>query len=138
MLTNLRALSRVLTKEFDKHLLVDGVNSSQLIMLKAIESKTLETLSDLATNLSMDRTTFTRNASLLKKHKYISSETATDKRKRIVALTEKGREIIAQSKNNLKNAEQKIKNILGESLYCTLNNDLWRALTILKHLNNQL
>ncbi|AXH77693.1 MAG: helix-turn-helix multiple antibiotic resistance protein [Caudoviricetes sp.] len=136
MLITLRALSRVLTRHFDAYLAALNVSPPQLIILEAIQASSSKTLHELACELSMHRTTLTRNSKRLKEKLYISVKKTNDKRQKILTLTEKGCEIINQSQIYFKDAEQKLINILGPAFYLELNQKLVGTLNAVKKSNH--
>src|SRR5215831_3499683 len=87
---NLRR-SRVITQFYDKLLAPSGITITQLALLRIISIGNSSTISKLSKDMYMDRTTLTRNLDLLKKHGLIQIESSSDKRKRIVSITNIGK-----------------------------------------------
>ena len=88
---NLRRASRAITQFYDKQLGPSGISSTQLTLLRGISTANSSTISKLSKEMYMDRTTLTRNLNLLKKQDFIKIESSSDKRKRIVTMTNKGK-----------------------------------------------
>src|SRR5919108_4371367 len=88
---NLRRTSRAITQFYDKLLAPSGINSTQLALLRTISIRNSSTISEISREMYMDRTTLTRSLELLKKQDFIRIESSSDRRKRIVTITSKGK-----------------------------------------------
>ena len=88
---NLRRTSRAITQFYDKLLAPSGINSTQLALLRTISIGNSSTISEISREMSIDRTTLTRSLELLKKQDFIQIESSSDRRKRIVTITSKGK-----------------------------------------------
>jgi MarR family transcriptional regulator, organic hydroperoxide resistance regulator len=88
---NLRKTSRAITQFYDKLLAPSGINSTQLALLRTISIGNSSTISEISREMSIDRTTLTRSFELLKKQDFIQIESSSDRRKRIVTITSKGK-----------------------------------------------
>jgi DNA-binding MarR family transcriptional regulator len=88
---NLRRTSRAITQFYDKLLAPSGINSTQLALLRTISIRNSSTISEISREMYMDRTTLTRSLELLKRQDFIRIESSSDRRKRIVTITSKGK-----------------------------------------------
>jgi len=88
---NLRKASRSITQFYDKLLAPSGITITQLALLRTISIGNSSTISKLSKDMYIDRTTLTRNLDLLKKQDLIKIESSSDKRKRIVTMTNRGK-----------------------------------------------
>ena len=88
---NLRRASRAITQFYDKQLGPSGITITQLGLLRTISIGNSSTISKISKDMYMDRTTMTRNLDLLKKQDFIKIESSSDKRKRIVTITNRGK-----------------------------------------------
>lgn len=88
---NLRRTSRAITQFYDRLLAPSGINSTQLALLRTISIRNSSTISEISREMYMDRTTLTRSLELLKRQDFIRIESSSDKRKRIVTITSKGK-----------------------------------------------
>jgi DNA-binding MarR family transcriptional regulator len=88
---NLRRASRAITQFYDKLLAPSGITITQLALLRTISVTNSSTISKISKEMYMDRTTLTRNLDLLKKQDFINIESSSDKRKRIVIITNRGK-----------------------------------------------
>lgn len=86
----LRMASRAISRLFDKILEPSGLKATQFSFLAAIDESDEPTLGELATHLVMDASTVARNLKPLEKGGLIVIQTARDRRRRIVRLTQKG------------------------------------------------
>jgi DNA-binding MarR family transcriptional regulator len=94
---NLRRTSRVITQFYDKQLGPSGITITQLGLLRTISIGNSSTISKVSKDMCIDRTTLTRNLDLLKKQDFIKVESTSDKRKRIVTITNRGKEQITKA-----------------------------------------
>ena len=88
---NLRRTSRAITQFYDKLLAPSGINSTQLALLRTISIRNSSTISEISREMYMDRTTLTRSLELLRRQDSIRIESSSDRRKRIVTITSKGK-----------------------------------------------
>lgn len=91
---NLRKATRAVTQFFDHQLEPVGIRATQFTLLVSLASVHARTLTEMAHNLVMDRTTLTRNLKPLEKAGLIHTVEPRDKRSKAYALTEKGRETL--------------------------------------------
>jgi DNA-binding MarR family transcriptional regulator len=94
---NLRRASRAITQFYDKQLGPSGITITQLGLLRTISIGNSSTISKISKDMYMDRTTLTRNLDLLKKQDFIKIESSSDKRKRIVTITNRGKAQITKA-----------------------------------------
>ena len=87
---NLRRTSRAIT-QFYKLLGPSGITITQLALLRAISIGNSSTITNISKEMYMDRTTLTRNLDLLEKQGFIQIQSSSDRRKRIVTLTNRGK-----------------------------------------------
>lgn len=107
----LKRCSRAITQIYDQNLSSTGIRSTQFNLLTAIGSTEMKTLTQLAKILVMDRTTLTRNMKPLEKMALIQTMPAKDKRSKSYALTEKGREVLAQAAPIWQKIQDQVKDI---------------------------
>lgn len=93
---NIRKAARAVTHLYDKRMRPAGVRSTQLPILGKTLILEPVTVTRLAEATVMDRTTLTRNLSLLEKQGLIQVDRGNDRREREVRLTDRGREVLAQ------------------------------------------
>lgn len=91
---NIRKVMRAVTQFFDRFLEPANIRSTQFTLLVAFFSINAKTLTEIAENLVMDRTTLTRNLKPLEKLGLITTIQPLDKRSKAYVLTDKGKEIV--------------------------------------------
>jgi DNA-binding MarR family transcriptional regulator len=99
--TALRKASRRLSHFYDNALAPAGLKSTQYSILSEISQRadSPPTMGELAEALVMDRSTLGHNLRPLERDQLVSLEgTATDRRRKYVVLTRKGRATFAKSK----------------------------------------
>lgn len=88
--TRLRRAARQAGREYDAALSECGVNVAQFALLRAIEGMREPNFSDLAAETGLDASTLGRNLRVLERLELVAFKAGTDKRTRIVDLTEAG------------------------------------------------
>ncbi len=110
-----RRVDRLLNRIYDDALRPIRIKPMQKSLLTNIgrhpDGIDFARLSDL---LAMDRSTLTRNLTTLESAGYVQVSPGTrDRRKRVVALTDAGREILAASEPLWRDAQRKVVDTLG-------------------------
>lgn len=121
---NLRKITRAVTQFFDRHLEPAGIRATQFTLLVSLYSATGKTLTEMAENLVMDRTTLTRNLKPLEKAGLITTMKLPDRRSKGYGLTEKGKEIIEKGIPMWRKAQESIVGSLGNDRYDKLLTEL--------------
>jgi DNA-binding MarR family transcriptional regulator len=114
---NMRKVMRAVTQFFDRYLESADIRSTQFTLLVALSSINAKTLTEIAENLVMDRTTLTRNLKPLEKLELITTIQPLDKRSKAYVLTEKGKAIVIKAIPLWEEAQQNIVNALGDEKY---------------------
>ena len=87
---NMRRAARLVTQRFDRAFREAGMTANQFSILMASYNQEGILLTRLAKTLGMERTTLTRNLSLLERSNMVSIAMGADKRERRIAITKKG------------------------------------------------
>jgi DNA-binding MarR family transcriptional regulator len=87
---NLRRATRAVTKLYDDALRPAGLKVTQFSLLGSVAGLGSATLSELAKEMVVDRTTLTRNLEILEARGLVASEEGADRRERQLRLTEEG------------------------------------------------
>jgi DNA-binding MarR family transcriptional regulator len=87
---NLRRATRAVTKLYDDALKPTGLKITQFGLLSSLMAMGSSTLSELAAELQVDRTTLTRNLEILQARGLVVSEEGADRRERQLSLSDKG------------------------------------------------
>ncbi|MCE9597944.1 MAG: MarR family transcriptional regulator [Spirochaetia bacterium] len=111
---NLKRASRLSARFFDTALRPVGITSVQLSVLIALGFYNQCSMSELAEQTSMERTTLTRNLSLLERDGLVCPVNCNDKRKHLVELTSAGEKILKKAMPIWEEAQNQMLKMLGE------------------------
>jgi DNA-binding MarR family transcriptional regulator len=131
----LREAARAITLLYDNAFKSSGLLSTQLGVLHTIYNSDSITISELAGELGMDRTTLTRNLSVLERQGLIKTSSGKDHRTRIVTITSKGRTCVAKAIPLWNNVQLKVKEKMGENSWHELMQNLSQFLMVTHQLN---
>ncbi len=110
--SKLRASSRQISRTYDHALKSVGLNSNQLNVLVGINIMSPVSITRLSEQLSMERTTLTRNLKPLEKSGYVVLTQGYGRTKEL-ALTEEGKAILDQAKPLWEKAQHYITTQIG-------------------------
>jgi DNA-binding MarR family transcriptional regulator len=133
----LRKAARAVTLLYDDAIKSSGLLSTQFGVLQVIYDIDSIRISDLADKLRMDRTTLTRNLSVLEREGFIKISQGKDHRTRIVAATQKGRSAVAKATPLWNEVQRKVRQKMGESSWHELMQNLSEFLKVTDQLTNQ-
>lgn len=133
--SELRRAARAVTLLYDNAFRSSGLLSTQLGVLHVIYKSDSIRISHLAKELGMDRTTLTRNLSVLQRQGFIKISSGKDNRTRIVTITNKGRTTIAKAIPLWNNVQNKVKEQMGETLWNELMVNLSQFVKVADQLN---
>lgn len=94
---NTRKVARAVTRLYDDALRPCGLRATQLTLLMVIESMGEPTISALAGQLVMDRTTLARDLRPMEASGWVAVVPGRDRRTRIVRLTTAGRDALGEA-----------------------------------------
>jgi len=120
----LRKAARAVTQMYDQALRPSGLRATQLPLLIAAERAGTLGIGELAEQLVMDRTTLTRNLKPLLDRGLLESVAGTDRRRRPIAITAKGRAALAQALPYWREAQARMTGRLGRARWGRLIGDL--------------
>ena len=126
----LRKAARAITLLYDNAFKSSGLLSTQFNVLQAIYNIDSMRISDLANKLGMDRTTLTRNLSVLEREGFIKISQGKDHRARIVTITQKGRNSVTKTISLWNEVQRKVKDQMGESAWRELMQNLGQLLRV--------
>jgi DNA-binding MarR family transcriptional regulator len=126
----LRKAARAITLLYDNAFKSSGLLSTQFNVLQAIHNIDSMRISDLANKLGMDRTTLTRNLSVLERQGFIKISQGKDHRARIVTTTQKGRNAVTKTISLWNEVQHKVKDQMGESSWRELMQNLGQLLNV--------
>jgi DNA-binding MarR family transcriptional regulator len=133
--SELRRAARAVTLLYDNAFRSSGLLSTQLGVLHVIYKSDSIRISHLAKELGMDRTTLTRNLSVLQRQGFIKISSGKDNRTKIVTITNKGRTTIAKAIPLWNNVQNKVKEQMGETLWNELMINLSQFVKVADQLN---
>ncbi len=127
---NLRKITRAVTQLFDHCLEKIGIRATQFTLLVTLASTHAKTLTDIADELIMDRTTLTRNLKPLERNALIKSIITIDKRAKSYALTDKGHAVLNQALPLWEITQNNLVELLGQDRYHNLLGELNKLLSV--------
>lgn len=111
---NLRRASQAITEVYDEFLAPSGLKISQYAMLKNIKRLEPVSVSDLALEIRLDRTTLVRNLQPLEARQLLVDTSPKGARNRQLELTGRGRETLAAAELLWLEAQNFVAEYLGE------------------------
>lgn len=127
---NLRKAARRVTSFYDAALKPCGLKVTQMTLLTAVRALGPVTMKRLAKAIVMDRTTLSRNISLLNKKGLIDIEPGDDLRTRRLSLTERGQTALVAAFPLWQKAQASIIKQLGEDRWASLLEGLSGLVTL--------
>ena len=112
---NLRRAARATTRLYDEMLKPSGLRATQFSVLVAAKLRGPVTVAKLADLTVTERTTLTRNLTVLKNKGLIRIEPGSDRREHLVSITEAGVEALMAAEPLWEKAQAHIANGLGEN-----------------------
>ena len=120
----LRKAARAVTQMYDQALKPTGLRATQLSLLFSVERTGPRGMAELAEQLVMDRTTLTRNLKPLLDRGLLKSVEGSDRRRRPIAITAKGRAALAHALPYWREAQARMTGGLGRVRWGRLLGDL--------------
>ena len=120
----LRQASRTVTNGYDAALAPAGLRVTQFSILLTLSERSPMTVNELASKLVLDRTTLTRNLKPLERDELLSTGPGEhDARERLIALTDAGRDKLAEALPRWREAQAVFETQIGK-----MNTEELRAL----------
>lgn len=116
----LRSANRVITKLYNDQLGSSDIGISQLSLLVRLYYFERISMSKLAEELETDRTTLVRNVQILERSGHVEIVSGKDRRSRLVQLTDKGFAALEEAIPHWLEAQQTLRDALGDSRWDTL------------------
>jgi DNA-binding MarR family transcriptional regulator len=121
----MRRATRGITQIYEAEMAASGVKVTQLPILVGLRSEGDLSVTRLAGALSLDRTTLTRNLSVLEKRGLIRmTEDLDDHRVRMVSLTSDGEEVLSGALARWKRVQDIVEERFGKARLQTLYDEL--------------
>ena len=131
--TNIRKAARMITQYYDDILRPCGLRATQLPLLVKVALTGTIPLTRLASELVMDRTTLTRHLKPLEQQGLITTEEGSDRRTRLICLTDQGRQALILAFPLWQQAQEQVKDLLGSKQWLALLQTLDFTLMSLSH-----
>ena len=116
----LRKATRRVTRRFDAALRPSGLKSTQFNLLVALDATGAITTSELARRMGIERTTLTRNLSLMAKKGWLRAEPRGDRRSHDVSITARGRKTALKALPVWRRAQGALLTALGPVEFAAL------------------
>jgi DNA-binding MarR family transcriptional regulator len=117
---NIRRLSRLVTRLYDAELRESDLEVTQFGVLSALNRLGRATHGQLARGLGMDSTTMTRVIGVLGRRGWVASESATDRRQRVYAITADGTRQLDLARPGWRRAQRRVSALLGTDTLAAL------------------
>jgi DNA-binding MarR family transcriptional regulator len=111
---NLRMAARLVTQRYDDALRPAGLRIMQFTLLARLHAVDRVTITELAEQASLDRTTLTRNLKPLIERGYVRVVAGKDQRERLVTVTERGRQALRAALPLWEQAQTSMTDGLGQ------------------------
>jgi len=108
-----RQAARKITRLYDGYLQKSGIRATQFTILSQLMLRGEMPIGKLAGFLGMERTTLTRNLTLLEANKWISIKPGDDPRARMIAITAQGRGVVRRGFPFWSEAQAHVGRLLG-------------------------
>jgi DNA-binding MarR family transcriptional regulator len=123
---NLRRLTRVVTRIYDRELRKAGIEITQFGLLTALATTGKANQKLLSAGFAMDSTTLTRTLGLLRKQGWLEVERGKDRRERLFRLTRAGKRQLAEAQPYWQRAEVRLQQELGEEGWSSMKETIAR------------
>lgn len=128
---NTRKAARAITRLYDDLLRPSGVRATQLTLLMVVEALGEPSITELAEQLVMDRTTLARDLRPMEAAGWVAVAPGTDRRTRIVRLTPAGGAALRAALPLWRAAQAALVDRgVGESEWARMRGDLSRLVTL--------
>jgi len=111
---NFRQAARDVTQFYDRTLAPSGLKVTQFSLLNAVVRCGSTSISKLAEEKNLDRTTLGRNLAILERDGLIEFVPSEDQRERNVTLTARGKQALDSAIPFWERAQEQVRSILGE------------------------
>ncbi|HLQ27046.1 MAG TPA: MarR family transcriptional regulator [Acidiferrobacterales bacterium] len=113
--TNLRRAARAITEFYDRNLEPAGLKVTQFSLLRSVLRAGPTSISALAEEVHLDRTTLGRNLAVLEREGLVALSPGRDQRERTVTLTHSGKRALDSAIPLWEQAQYKVMKALGRS-----------------------
>jgi DNA-binding MarR family transcriptional regulator len=121
---NLRKASRMMTQAYDHYLQPSGLTNTQFSLLVVASKHNPISITELADQLAMDRTTLTRNLQIVKRTGFVQVRPGRNARTKDIQVTAKGRRALEKALPLWEQAQNKVVDSLGDAHWRKLVKEL--------------
>jgi DNA-binding MarR family transcriptional regulator len=121
---NFRKVSRAITQFYDAALRPSGLRATQYTLMVPVALMGSPTITQLAEEVVIDRTTLTRDLKVLEGKGLVEISPGTDRRTRVVKLTNSGRQTLAEAIPLWDQAQSVVVEELGQQRWLSMLKDL--------------
>lgn len=118
--TRVRRAARVLTRLYDEALTTTGLNIAQFALLRAVGRLEAPSLSELAEEMALDRSTLGRNVLVLQRMRLLDVSEGDDLRARRITMTARAQRLVNSCLPMWEDAQHKVEARLGRDGVSTL------------------
>lgn len=111
--TKLRRSARIISALYDEALEPSGLSSAQFSLLRLLDRAGPSTLTEFAEATGHDRTTLSRTLRPLEAERLVAFAPGSDRRSRVVRLTDEGERRMRDAKPLWDEAQQSMEKLLG-------------------------
>jgi len=126
--TQFRRASNALTRVYDAALRPVGLRITQFSLLRSLARLGQATSTEVAAELSLDRTTISRNVKLLVEAGWVDVVDTQDKRERLLSLNKSGQKMIADALPYFRKAQALVEAEAEPFVKTSTDSQLLRAL----------
>jgi DNA-binding MarR family transcriptional regulator len=116
----LRQASRAMTRIYDAELRGTGLRSTQHSLLRLLDRVGEVRQGDLGEMASLDETTLTRNLRPLQKNGWVTIRAGSDRREKLVAITEAGKSKVEEARPSWSKAQDRMRDALPSGMWESL------------------
>jgi len=129
---NLRKASRLLKRLYDEAFEPLGLKGTQFSLLMAVVGNNGATIGELAQPLGMERSTLSRNITVLQKKRLVTVEEGEDRRQQRISITDSGVSVLRKALPLWQEVQERLAGELGEERIKSLLEDLQSLSQLLK------
>jgi DNA-binding MarR family transcriptional regulator len=130
--TTVKKASRVLGRRYDAALSGAGMNSTQLAVMRAVSSRSGESLARIAHSLAMDRTSLYRALKPMVRDGWVRILDGEDTRYNTAKLTAKGARVLAAAESSWGRIQENLIKEFGHTSFLSLVRELDRLAALAK------
>ncbi|MDA1349002.1 MAG: MarR family winged helix-turn-helix transcriptional regulator [Chloroflexi bacterium] len=135
---HLRKVARAVTRVFDDMLQPCGIRATQLHILNSVLLADPPTITHVADNLVMDRTTLTRNLQPLDRLGLLTVAPGEDRRTRVLQVTVEGKQVMAEAFAIMEDAREQMERFIGQATVDGLHEHLAKVLEVARRVSSVL